>query len=268
MNNAHLKTVLALVFVLALPPTVQSQERNEKVSNSVRLRMHRVAELTNIERIKEGLAPLKLQENLSTASLWMANDMAQKNYFGHQDSVGRAIGQRLPGYGYKHYRTIAENIAAGQTSAREVVASWMRSPGHRANLLSPYFRELGVGYVAVPGTTYETYWVQDFGMRRNTCPVVVNLEAMTTASPKVQLYMHGAQWGASEMRFSNDGQHWTAWETYRPNVDWTLEGEDGEKTVYAEVRNSDGDVISAEDTILLQTEKPKSTGRNAIIPRR
>ena len=44
--------------------------------------------------------------------------------------------------------------------------TWERSPEHRANLLSPHFREIGLGRAYRAGSTYGTYWTADFGARR------------------------------------------------------------------------------------------------------
>ena len=57
-----------------------------------------------------------------------------------------------------------ENIAAGFPTAAMVLMIWLNSDGHRANLLSPYFTEVGVGYVQ--GGHYDHYWTLDLGARR------------------------------------------------------------------------------------------------------
>ncbi len=242
-------------LLICLPLSLLAQAKEPKIPVSALKRIHRLVELTNIERMKEGVAPLKLQENLIASATWMVHDMAKNNYFDHKDTLGRLAGQRATANGYERYRGVGENLAAGQFSPKEVVKAWLQSPGHKANLLSPYFREVGVGYASASGSTYETYWAQDFGVRREICPLIINLEAMTTENSKVQLYVHGSQWGASEMRFSNDGTNWTAWESYHAEKEWILEPQEGEKTVYAEIRNSDGDVLKSEDTIHLEIKK-------------
>ena len=59
------------------------------------------------------------------------------------------------------YYMIGENLAAGQATPAQVMADWMESAGHRANILEASFVELGVGVRT--GGTYGTYWVQEFG---------------------------------------------------------------------------------------------------------
>lgn len=55
-----------------------------------------------------------------------------------------------------------ENITAGSDTPEGVVDQWMHSEGHRANILNPEFKELGVGYCCDENTEYEYYWVQIF----------------------------------------------------------------------------------------------------------
>jgi uncharacterized protein YkwD len=125
----------------------------------------RVIELTNAARAKYGLKPLRRQEQLQAAAQWMGEDMARERYFSHTDSKGRSIGERLPDLGYRNYRMIAENIAGGQKTPDQVVAAWMNSPGHRANILNPRLEEIGVAYVERVGSPLHRYWVQEFGTR-------------------------------------------------------------------------------------------------------
>ena len=124
-----------------------------------------VIALTNTERFKFGLPSLKPQRFLTASAKWMAHDMAEKNYFDHNDSRKRSIDPRLPDFGYKDYQTIGENIAAGQKTAASVVNGWMHSPHHRENILNPDFKEIGVGVFFTQSGKYHWYWVQDFGKK-------------------------------------------------------------------------------------------------------
>jgi uncharacterized protein YkwD len=126
--------------------------------------IRQIVELTNEQRKSHGLAPLKLQHNLTDAAQWLADDMAVKDYFSHTDSEGRDVVDRVAAFGYRPVRLIAENIAAGTRTPQEAVERWMNSPEHRANLLHPEAEDMGVGY-AVGEPDGERYWVQDFGSR-------------------------------------------------------------------------------------------------------
>ena len=108
-------------------------------------------------------APLTWNTSLATAARGHAADMAAKNYFSHTSQDGRTFDVRIANAGYSGYSARGENIAAGQPTADAVVAGWLTSPGHCANIMSASFRELGVGVGS--GGSYGTYWVQDFGAR-------------------------------------------------------------------------------------------------------
>jgi stress response protein SCP2 len=118
---------------------------------------------TNAERAAAGLAPLTVEARLTAAALAHGTDMAARDFFAHESPEGRSVADRVTAAGYA-YRIVAENIAAGQRDAAEVVTGWMNSPGHRANILNPELRQIGVGRAA--GGTYGTYWVQVFGTPR------------------------------------------------------------------------------------------------------
>ena len=89
---------------------------------------------------------------------------AEQRYFDHVDRRGRGIAERARQLGYR-WRAIGENIAAGQGSAQQVVAGWLASPGHCANILSPDFAEMGTAYALNPQAAMEIYWTQVLGAR-------------------------------------------------------------------------------------------------------
>jgi hypothetical protein len=168
------------------------------------------------------------------------------------------------------WSSAAENIAAGYGTPSDVMVGWMNSSGHRGNILSTNYREIGVGYTYQSSDQgnirgdgngdciadqfnkgpYYRYWTQNFGRRSAVYPVVINREAYETTIPQVALYMYGAGW-ATEMRFRNENGTWSNWQAYTPNVNWTLSSGNGTKTVNAEIRNSTGEVRSVSDTIML-----------------
>ena len=240
---------LLMLVTLCLCGFRASAESRTPVRSAEEKLAYRVVQLTNEIRVEHGLAPLQVHPALTHSAKWMAQDMVQHNYLRHTDALGREIDPRLPEFGYGDYTEIGENIAGGQLTPEEVVADWMRSPGHRANLLNPTFREIGVAYVAGNNSHFKHYWVQDFGVRSNTYPVVINNKAPQTSDPTVHLYLYGEGW-AKQMRFSNDRIHWSNWETYQPRCDWTLNTGYGDRTVYAEVRG-EGIVRRSSDTVHL-----------------
>lgn len=118
-----------------------------------------VLDLVNAERSKAGVSPLQLDWELSRVAKTKSQDMVSKNYFSHQSPTYGSPFDMMKQFGIS-YKTAGENIASGQRSAAEVMASWMNSPGHRANILNGKYTHLGVGYVV--GGQYGTMWTQMF----------------------------------------------------------------------------------------------------------
>jgi uncharacterized protein YkwD len=213
-----------------------------------------VIELVNTQRLNNGgLPPLKRVDSLDQAARYHAIDMAQDRYFYH-DTYDRnpnrqlveicGTSQRLETY-YPDWLAMGENIAGGQESPQEAVVGWMGSSGHRANILSSNAYEVGVGYY--PGGVYGTVWVLDFGRRESVYPLVINREAKAVASRDVSLYLYGeGTW--SEMRLRNDNDAWSAWQPFQKEVTWTLKQQNGERTVWVELRQGT-QTLTTSDTI-------------------
>ena len=118
----------------------------------------------NAARKRAGLKPLRLSSVLAKAAQRHAEDMLSRGYFAHRSPSGTTVRERSKAAGYD-WRAVGENIAFGQTSVNEVVTTWLESPGHRKNILSPNFSELGLGLAMGRGQDgkYQVYWVQNFG---------------------------------------------------------------------------------------------------------
>jgi uncharacterized protein YkwD len=105
---------------------------------------------------------LRWNPALSAAALAHSNDMARQNYFSHEGRDGREVADRAVQAGYR-WRGIGENIAAGQESPEEVMAGWLASPGHCANIMNRWFTEMGSAYAVGGGRGGRPYWTQVFG---------------------------------------------------------------------------------------------------------
>ena len=121
-----------------------------------------VLRLTNVERASAGCSPLAWDSRLATAAVGHSTDMARHDYFAHTSRDGRSFSDRITDAGYGWSR-IAENIAVGQPTPKAVVAAWMDSAGHRANILNCALTELGVGVARSGASGNAPYWTQDFG---------------------------------------------------------------------------------------------------------
>lgn len=120
---------------------------------------HKILELTNAEREKYGLEPLVWNEELAALSRAHSADMAERGFFNHNNPDGKSPFDRMKDAGISYFAA-AENIAAGQATPEKAMEAWMNSDGHRANILNPKLKELGVG--VAHGGKYGIYWTQNF----------------------------------------------------------------------------------------------------------
>ncbi len=118
-----------------------------------------VVDLVNKERTSRGLVPLTQNDAIGKAARAKSTDMRDKGYFSHTSPTYGSPFEMLTKFGVK-YRAAGENIAKGQKTPSEVVAGWMNSPGHRANILNPSFSQIGVGYASDKNGV--PYWTQLF----------------------------------------------------------------------------------------------------------
>ena len=123
-----------------------------------------VVTATNAERARHRLGLLTVDARLAAAAQGHSEDMVARAFFAHENPDGAQVWDRAVAAGYT-YRKVAENIAAGQPTAADVVRGWMESPGHRANILDGELTQIGVGRAA--GGSYGVYWTQVFGTPRH-----------------------------------------------------------------------------------------------------
>ena len=103
--------------------------------------------LTNAERAAAGLGGLSRNGTLVSLACGWAVQMAASGNFAHSGYPGG-------------FRAWGENIAAGYGSASAVVAGWMGSPGHRANILNGGYTQMGA--CSADSADGTRYWVQQF----------------------------------------------------------------------------------------------------------
>lgn len=113
--------------------------------------------LTNEERRKNNLWALTHSPELEASAKEKACDMDMRNYFSHQDPEGDWPWPLFIKHGY-NYLEAGENLAQGYWKSQSVINSWMISPTHRENILSPKYYEMGIA-------TCGNYTVQHFGAR-------------------------------------------------------------------------------------------------------
>src|SRR5260370_7186864 len=99
----------------------------------------------NSLRASRGLSTLVVSDSLTLAAKWMATDMSVNNYFAHTSLDGRSPTQRMADAGYPAFTTWSgEDLAAGYTSAAQVLQGWINSPAHLAVLTNPAYRAIGI----------------------------------------------------------------------------------------------------------------------------
>jgi uncharacterized protein YkwD len=103
--------------------------------------------------------PLALSGTLANVAFGHAIDMAEHDYFEHQDLKGQSPADRVRAVGYRE-KLVGENIAYGPKSVEEVVRGWLDSAGHCENIMDPRFAEMGIAYAAGRSGRRGLYWVQ------------------------------------------------------------------------------------------------------------
>jgi uncharacterized protein YkwD len=147
--------------------------------------------LLNTERGAQGLRPVTEAAGLTQPSRAYSARMVAESFFAHESPDGGTLVDRLTGVGYiapDGDWTVGENIAWGQANLatpRSIVAAWMASPGHRKNILTGDYTEIGLGVVT--GTPGDTSWgatyTTDFGAVRRDDAVDATVPASASTRP-------------------------------------------------------------------------------------
>jgi len=126
-----------------------------------------VLTLVNQERAQYNTSPLTLNNLLTSSAESHARDMLRREYFSHVSPNSKGFKDRIKQTGYLDVNqatcncvgwsgSVGENIAKGQPTAKTAMQGWMESPGHRKNILSSDFEEIGIAHIG-------DVWVQNFG---------------------------------------------------------------------------------------------------------
>lgn len=140
-------------------PEVKPEVQPNTSNNQFVAYQKEVLDLVNKERAKVGASPLKLNAELSKVATEKSQDMINKNYFDHISPIYGSPFDMMKRFGIS-YKSAAENIAMGQKNPSEVMNSWMNSNGHRKNILSSSYTEIGVGIAKA--SNGQLYWTQMF----------------------------------------------------------------------------------------------------------
>jgi uncharacterized protein YkwD len=222
--------------------------------------------LSNLARRANGIPPLRWNRQLTAAARWFAWDSTENRpgwYCGHQDTNGNWPDYRARAFGYLALAG-AENAFCGYVTPAGAVQGWMNSPGHRANLLDPVSREIGLGYYRRSGDG-RGYIAQMFGADPSYAPVIIENEALSTPLARVNLYIYNraeqngfAGLGpATQMMISADPCFADGvWMPFSNETTWNLEDGQGWRTVYVKTRDPLNRTATVSDTIYLGGTAP------------
>ena len=125
-----------------------------------------VIELTNQKRAELGLDALALSQNLAEAALAKGQDMFADQYWSHTAPDGTEPWSFIRQSGYT-YQVAGENLARDFSNTESMIAAWMASPTHRANIMNSKYNEIGIAVIDGTLEGYETTLVvQMFGSQR------------------------------------------------------------------------------------------------------
>jgi hypothetical protein len=260
-NPLHAVIVVACLVLVSLPASAQ-------VSDPVVTWQL----LLNQARLDEGLAPYGFSTLLAAAAQRHADDLAAHQISSHTGSDGSTAQQRIAEAGYAAWTwnggdlIAGENFWTGYGAIEDAMAFFLEDPPHRDNILSPTYREVGIGVAT--DAEGRNYYVLDFGVRPNVMPVFINDGAARTDDPQVAIRLtnedarpggEGATFmgRAIEIRISDEPEFndlpWQAWE---PLVPWTFPDAAGEHTVYVQFRDAAGRTAASADTVTLGEGTP------------
>jgi uncharacterized protein YkwD len=134
--------IVAVALVVAALGGAASPLRAERRSSAT-FDARQIVALTNESRRQAGLPPVAVDERLVAAARAKLFDMLKQDYFAHRTPDGRQPWAFMQAAGYR-FQMAAENLAKGYHDEPELQQAWMKSRGHRANILNPHFTEIGV----------------------------------------------------------------------------------------------------------------------------
>ena len=149
--------------------------RPRKADNGLRALERDVAARINAQRGARGLRPLRISRGLDAAATYHSREMGMQGFFEHESVNGTPFWKRIERFypAGRRWWAVGENIfyESPDTTARSTVHEWMTSAPHRENILSPEWREIGIGaaHVASAKGTFGggsvTIVTADFGAR-------------------------------------------------------------------------------------------------------
>jgi len=161
-------------FAATVEPAPGAPERDRRVVGPIALPLpnatvaaREVFDRLNQKRLEMGLSELEWSDRLADLARLHSEDMASNNFFNHRGSDGSMVDDRADRLHLGTWAGIGENIAFMQNFADPVgtaIEKWLQSPSHRTNMLSPQWKETGVGVTVTKEGKF--YFTQVFLLRK------------------------------------------------------------------------------------------------------
>ncbi len=142
INFKFLGAFLALLVLLKINLSLLFPSHPTLASD---LSLQNILNAVNEQRALRNLVTLNTNSKLSYAGQSKANDMQARHYFSHTDPDGKYIWDKIVAAGYTPYAQLGENLAIEFYDTESLIAAWMNSPTHRANILQEGFKDQGMG---------------------------------------------------------------------------------------------------------------------------
>ena len=138
------------------PASAEAGQRTAYTTVSAATFERRLFARTNLRREARGCRPLRHDAALQLAARRHSDLMVAQSPLSHRLAGEADLSVRAPRAGYTHWRILAENLAWGQATPRQVFRAWLASPAHRANLDNCRLRDVGVAVDVVNGRPWVT----------------------------------------------------------------------------------------------------------------
>ncbi|MBI5530864.1 MAG: CAP domain-containing protein [Candidatus Doudnabacteria bacterium] len=195
-NHIPKKLLLVLLLLLIAKFTLSAIVPKDKPLQASDLTTDSILTAVNRERSLRNLVLLNTNSKLTSAAQSKADDMQARHYFAHVDPDGHYIWDKIVAAGYSPYSQLGENLAIEFYDTESLMAAWMNSPTHRANVLQEGFRDQGMGltfgdtslnqYHSAVANTFGTLAVTNKPSRTETPPAQTTTPPKTTTKPPVQ----------------------------------------------------------------------------------
>lgn len=150
-------------------------------SSATDLSPDNIASAVNKARSQRNISTLAYNLRLASAADFKAHDMIARSYFSHTDPDGKYIWDKIAEEGYKPYTVLGENLAVDFFSTEGLMAAWIESPTHRANILNVDYKDQGIGVADGNGGKYSMAIANTFGAQPST---QITKKTITEPAPK------------------------------------------------------------------------------------